>query len=143
MPIQSMQNPLLTSIADSARSTRPTGQTFKKSPPSSCPPINDSSINRHSPTIPRCFPRTANRSYFICDPQFPQNTLSNTTNPHRKDCPKILPRSSRRQGREIRRLCHSLTTPLHDTRQLMACRLEIHVHRSQQDPRPEADSNDT
>ena len=62
------------------------------------------------------------------------SSTDNTTDPHREDRTTLQLRPRRRQSRQIRRLCHSITTSLHDPRQLMARRYKIHVNRRLQDP---------
>ncbi len=89
----------------------------------------------HGAAISRCFSRSGSRSLLIGYSILSQEPISNTTDPDREDCPEILPRPARRKGRQVRGLCYALSSSLHDTRQFVACSIEIHVNWSQQDPR--------
>lgn len=116
------------------RSARSAGQTLSQ------PSLSSNSSN---PTIyyinrtafPGCLSCPNLRSILVRDPVLPQDSLSNPTNPHRENCPAVFPWSRGGKGCEVWRLCHTLTSPLHDTRQLLACCFEVHVNWRQQDPR--------
>ena len=111
--------PLRFSLISSTATTRSTGpscQTFSKPPPPSNSSINHPSNHLDGATIPRCLPRADLRSLDICHSLIPQNTISNPSNLDGEDRPEILPWSGRREGRQVRGLCDSFASPMHDPR---------------------------
>lgn len=124
--------------------SRSAGPTLSQPPPSAASTFKSTSLHLHRTTNARCLP-LANllHARLLSHPLLPQNLLSiNTTNPHRENRPTILSGLTQRQVREIRRLRDTLTPPLHDTRQFLARRSEVHVHWRLQDPRSLSNSND-
>ena len=98
--------------------SRSAGHTFSQPSPSPPSTFESTSLHIHSTTIPRCLPLANLVCHrFFGNSLIPQILHSiNTPNPDRKDRPAIFVRTPQGQVREIRRLCDTLTSPLHDTR---------------------------
>jgi len=101
-----------------------TRQAFT-TPTCACNTHPDTSILLHPKIKTRCLSQPARRCFRLAVPFLLPATRCSSADSHRKALSTSSTRLGTRKGRPIWRLHHSITTQMHDARQLMACRDKV------------------